>query len=99
MTHFNGAQQKPLADVKQALALTLGRALRPLQTTHLEMLVQISQMAIAALTVAHAFGPGLRMTRSSGAQRMLRADVKLAQTQDLAPSLLQTILSAMLATI
>ena len=93
MTHSNGARQMQPVGVKQALALalTLDQVLRPLQTTLLEMPVQISQTDIAALTVAHASGLGLRMTHSNGAQRTPLADVKLAKTQDRVPHHHQTI--------
>ena len=93
MTHSNGARQMQPAGVKQALALalTLDQVLCPLQTTLLEMPVQISQTDIAALTVARVSGPGLRMTHSNGALQMQPVGVKLAQTQDQVPHHHQTI--------
>ena len=90
VTHSNGAQQRLRADVNQAL--TQDQALLPLQTTHLEMPVQILQMGIAVQTVARVYGPGLRMTHFNGAQQTLLADVKqAAQTQDRVLHHLQTI--------
>ena len=90
VTLSNGARQTLLADVRQAL--TQDQALRPPQPTPTATPVQISQMGIAALTVARVSGPGLRMTHSNGAQRTLLADVKqaLALTLDQALLPLQT---------